>query len=68
MTKFVMLIVTAVFPSARNPFLRLLTTCLVHYRVENGGIGWLVISQKCLNFWTKWNCKIWDNMGSNGLG
>jgi hypothetical protein len=39
-----------------------------HYRVGNGVIGWLVISQKRLNFGMKRNCKIQDNMGGNGLG
>ena len=39
-----------------------------HYRVGNDGIGWLVIWQKRLNFGTKRNCKIQDNMGCNGLG
>jgi hypothetical protein len=39
-----------------------------HYRVGNGGIGWMVISQKRLNFGTKWNYTIQDNTGGNGLG
>ena len=39
-----------------------------HYRVGNGGIGWLVISQKRLNVWMKRNCKIQGKMGCNGLG
>jgi hypothetical protein len=36
--------------------------------VENGVIGWMVISQKRLNFWMKRDCKVQDNMGGNGLG
>jgi hypothetical protein len=39
-----------------------------HYRVGNGVIGWMVISQKRLNFGMKRNCKIQDKMGCNGLG
>src|SRR5450759_4625731 len=39
-----------------------------HYRVGNGGIRWMVISQKPLNFGMKRHCKIQDNMGGNGLG
>ena len=39
-----------------------------HYRVGNDRIGWLVISQKRLNFWTKRNCTIQGKMGCNGLG
>jgi hypothetical protein len=36
--------------------------------VGNGVIGWLVISQKRLNFGMKHNCKIQGKMGCNGLG
>jgi hypothetical protein len=36
--------------------------------VGNGVIGWLVISQKRLNFGMKRNCKIQGKMGCNGLG
>jgi hypothetical protein len=36
--------------------------------VGNGVIGWLVVSQKRLNFWMKQNCKVQDKMGCNGLG
>jgi hypothetical protein len=39
-----------------------------HYRVGNGVIGWLVISQKRLNFGMKLNCKIQGKMDCNGLG
>jgi hypothetical protein len=39
-----------------------------HYRVENGVIGWIAISQKRLNFGRKRDCKVQDNMGGNGLG
>src|SRR5450759_3548730 len=39
-----------------------------HYRVGNGGIRWMVISQKPLNFWIKRHCKIQDKMVCNGLG
>jgi hypothetical protein len=39
-----------------------------HYRVGNGVIGWLVISQKRLNFGMKRNYKIQGEMGCNGLG
>jgi len=31
-------------------------------------IGWMVISQKSLNFGMKRNCKIQGKMGCNGLG
>jgi hypothetical protein len=36
--------------------------------VGNGVIGWLVISQKRLNFGMKRHCKIQDKMVCNGLG
>jgi hypothetical protein len=39
-----------------------------HYRVGNGRIRWMVISQKRLNFGTKRNCTIQGKMGCNGLG
>ena len=39
-----------------------------HYRVGNDRIGWMVISQKRLNFGMKRNCTIQDNMAGNGLG
>ena len=39
-----------------------------HYRVGNGGIRWMAISQKRLNFGMKRNCKIQGKMGCNGLG
>jgi hypothetical protein len=39
-----------------------------HYRVGNGEIRRMVISQKRLNFLTKWNYTIQDNTGGNGLG
>ena len=39
-----------------------------HYRVGNGGIRWMVISQKPLNFGMKRHCKIQDKMVCNGLG
>jgi hypothetical protein len=55
------MIVSMIFPhpiSHRTP----------HYRLGNGRIGSLVISQKRLNFRTKQNCTIQDNMAGNGLG
>jgi hypothetical protein len=39
-----------------------------HYRVGNGGIRWMVISQKRPNFGIKRNCMIQAKMGCNGLG
>jgi hypothetical protein len=39
-----------------------------HYRVGNGVIGWLVISQKRLIFWMKRYCTVQGKMGCNGLG
>jgi hypothetical protein len=36
--------------------------------VGNGVIGWLVISQKRLNFGMKWNYKVQGKMSCNGLG
>lgn len=40
----------------------------LHYWVGNGRIEWMAATRKRLSFWTKWNCKLQDEMGVNGLG